>query len=198
MSNTLQMDSWRTELWPGDLFLKPKNVKWQNIVVMTLLSIIIFIFFCWWIFALISKQALLKMCFYYLCHGIGRARLMLMMSQFFGCQQKLIDATDYSVPLHKQLKRNPLQWDHSGPCWGNPSCHKVRRQLKAVKPQWSNSNPPPIPSCVTCFFLPFNNLCSGVSVVIKMGLVLFIFIREFQSTMALYASAALMLPSFMR
>lgn len=90
------------------------NVRWQNRIIMTLLFIIIFIHLCWWIFALISKQALLKMWFYYLCHAVNCARPVLMLSSLCGCQ--------YRGQLMTQ--KNLLQRNQTGPCLGNPRRHK--------------------------------------------------------------------------
>lgn len=160
--------SYDREIWSPS----QRNVRRQNSITMTVCSNVIYIHFCWWIFALISKQALLKMWFYYLCHC---ARMMVVFSQLSGCQQK------------PQITQR-----HFTNNWGRVCCTEIRqgpvgeipaairfKLLKAVKPQWTSSNPALIHSCVTCFFflLPFNNIHCGVSVVIKMGLVLFIFIR---------------------
>ncbi len=180
------------EIW----FSSQENVKWQNSIIKTLPSNVMYIHFCWWIFALMSKQAQLKMCFYYLCHSVSCAWPMLTLSQLFRCQQRSIDAADYLTPLYKQLKKNLLHRNESGPCEGNPSCHEVqvvKGSETSVIQQKSSAH------SLRCnfFVLPFNNIHCGVFVVIKMCLVLFIFIRMFQSTVALYASAALMLPSFM-
>lgn len=126
----------------------------------------------WWIFALISKQALLKMWFYYLCHNAGCAWLMLILSQFCGCQQKSMAVTDYLTPLNKQLKKNLLHRNQREACRGNPSCHKV--QVVKGSQTWVIQQQSPTHSflCNLFFFLPFNNLHCGVSVVITMGLVL--------------------------
>lgn len=101
------------------------------------------------------------------------------------------------MPLYKQLKKNLLQGEQTGPCRVNPSCHKVRA-VKGSQTSVIQQQSTTLHSSVSCFVLHFNNLHCGVSVVIKMGLGLFIFIRVFQSTMALYASATLMPPSFMQ
>lgn len=104
-------------LQPRGLIHKPKKCHIKYRIMMVLLSIVhivIHIHFCWWIFALISQQALLQMWLYFLCHNVSCARPMLMLSQLCGCQERSIVATDYLMTLYKQVKKNLLQWKQGG------------------------------------------------------------------------------------